>query len=160
MDEFAAFEDSNWNVLNDLSNSGKLNDDLINATMTCNLDGVLTSLKHGADPNASRDMYGLTALHYAAHHGQAEMVDALICHEADVFVQDNDGLLPIHRAVLLGPGTIVDHLKVVDDLLTAMESTSQSMLRPEPAGELAAAALEKYQQHIFQAYLHYKMHQR
>ena len=68
----------------------KVNDDLINAAMKCRfrftfLDvmdrSVVGALKLKADPNASRDMYGLTPLHYASHHGSIDMVKALLSHD-------------------------------------------------------------------------------
>ena len=63
------------------------------------------------------------------------MVNALLHHKANVFAQDQDGALPIHRAVLLG------HASVVEAIITAMES-EQCQTKYAMTGELAAAALE------------------
>jgi hypothetical protein len=72
--------------------SRKVNDELIYAAMKGNLAGLEKALKEKADPNANRDMYGLTAIHYAAHHGNIDMIKALIVHKADVFPQDPSSL--------------------------------------------------------------------
>ena len=45
----------------------KVNDDLIDAAMKGDHKKLTESLAAEADPNASRDMYGLTALHYVVH---------------------------------------------------------------------------------------------
>ena len=85
-------------------------------------------------------MYDLTPLHYAAHHNNAEIVNMLVSNTsqpANVFVQDEEGFLPIHRAILLG------HVDVVSSLLDAMESSSICTIRRPLHGDLAAAALEK-----------------
>ena len=75
-----------------------------------------TALSGKADPNAPRDMYDLTPLHYAAHHNNAEIVNMLVSNTnkpANVFAQDAEGWLPIQRAILLG------HVDVVSSLLGA-----------------------------------------
>ena len=101
----------------------KVNDELIHAAMKKNRNGLMKALNESAKPNATRDTYSLTTLHYAAHHGDIEMVEALLSSSADVFAQDNEGRLPVHRAVLLG------HVAVVEALLKSMESSKVCKLR-------------------------------
>ena len=89
--------------------SEKANDDLLDAAMRDNTPDAQTALSGKADPNAPRDMYDLTPLHYAAHHGNAEIVNMLLvsCDQpANVFSQDADGRMPIHRAIFLKSGAL------------------------------------------------------
>eukprot|EP00931_Biecheleriopsis_adriatica_P080304 TRINITY_DN5365_c0_g1_i3.p1 TRINITY_DN5365_c0_g1~~TRINITY_DN5365_c0_g1_i3.p1 ORF type:complete len:1224 (+),score=251.97 TRINITY_DN5365_c0_g1_i3:112-3783(+) len=113
----------------------KNNDDLMEAAMKANLKVVVELLRKGADPNASRDMYSLTALHYAAQHGDVSMVTQLVDAKADVLAQDQDGKLPIFRAVML------QHEDVVKILLNTMEVTDTKLFR-HLTGHHTAAALE------------------
>ena len=53
----------------------KVNDDLLDAAMRSDTLSAKMALGGKADPNAPRDMYGLTPLHYAANHDNAEMVN-------------------------------------------------------------------------------------
>ena len=46
--------------------------------MRDNTGDAQIALTGKADPNAPRDMYDLTPLHYAAHHGNIQMVEALL----------------------------------------------------------------------------------
>ena len=68
----------------------KMNDDLLDAAMRDNTGDAQIALTGKADPNVPRDMYDLTPLHYAAHHGNAEMVNMLLNSDqpAKVFFQD------------------------------------------------------------------------
>merc|ERR1719359_999015 len=97
----------------------RMTDERLGAAMRDNTCDAQIALSGKADPNAPRDMYDLTPLHYAAHHGNAELVNMLLSnkdHPAKVFPQDQDGRLPIYRAILLG------HTDVVASLLSAMEA--------------------------------------
>ena len=108
--------------------------------MRNNTSDAQTALSGKADPNAPRDMYDLTPLHYAAHHNNAEIVNMLVSNTsqpANVFAQDEEGWLPIHRGILLG------HVGVVSSLLDGMESSPICNIRRPLHGDLAAAALEK-----------------
>ena len=91
-----------------------MNDDLLDAAMQDNTRDAQTALSGKADPNAPHDMYDLTPLHYAAHHNNAEIVNMLLGsdHPANVFSQDMDGRLPIHRAVLLGHADVLPCAKL------------------------------------------------
>jgi ankyrin repeat protein len=76
-------------------------------------------------------MYGLTAPHYAAYHGQPPIVKTLIDHGANVVAQDNDGHLPIRRH------------EVVEVMSSPMEAAREnSRLQYVLMGDLLAAALE------------------
>ena len=77
-----------------------VNDDLLDAAMRSDTPAAKRALEQKAEPNTPRDMYALTPLHYAAHHGSMEVVEALLNHKADVFAKDHEGRLAIHRAVL------------------------------------------------------------
>ena len=93
-------------------------------------------LESGALPNASRDMYNLTALHYASHHCCNEMVRALLNCGADPLAMDEQKRLPIYRAVLR-----CDE-KVVELLLGSMEQCTTLPLDAGMLANLTAAALE------------------
>ena len=72
-----------------------------------------TALSAKADPNAPRDMYDLTPLHYAANAGNEEIINMLLSNKdqpANVFSQDCEGRLPIHRAILFGHARVVEAL--------------------------------------------------
>jgi hypothetical protein len=117
------------------------NDNLIFAAMTGSAHELHRALEAGANPDASKDMYELTSLHYAAQHGSVEMVQGLLDHGANVFAQDVDGHFAIYRAVLLC------HVEVVELLLNKMSAQSSKREFGEadvPAlAELAAAVLEE-----------------
>lgn len=117
----------------------KINDDLLDAAMRSDMLIAKRALRHKANPNEPRDMYELTPLHYAAHHGNAQLINLLVSNKADALSQDTNGLLPIHRAVLLG------HVDTAEALLVEMESSkTEWILNAQIQGELAAAALEKF----------------
>ena len=113
-----------------------MNDELIHAAMNGDLKGLTEAIAHEADPNASRDMYGLTALHYVSHKGNLEMTQALLKAGANPVAQDNGGLMPICRAILTGSND------VVEALLAAMESQASPSFYKPLVGDLSAAALE------------------
>ena len=49
-----------------------------------------------------RDVVGNTALHYAAQSGLKQCVEFLVAHEADLFVENNEGKTACDLAVLCG----------------------------------------------------------
>ena len=81
-------------------------------------------------------MYGLTALHYVVHKGDLQMTQALLEKGADPFAQDNQGMMPIRRAILNG------RKDLVEALLETMESHAEVSLYKPLTGELSACALE------------------
>eukprot|EP00746_Dinoflagellata_sp_MGD_P021837 gnl/MRDRNA2_/MRDRNA2_15100_c0_seq1.p1 gnl/MRDRNA2_/MRDRNA2_15100_c0~~gnl/MRDRNA2_/MRDRNA2_15100_c0_seq1.p1 ORF type:complete len:611 (+),score=74.11 gnl/MRDRNA2_/MRDRNA2_15100_c0_seq1:42-1835(+) len=104
--------------------------------MQADTDAAKIALDAKADPNSVRDMYGLTPLHYAARHGDAELVRGLLGSKANALCdRGGTGFLPIHRALLLG------HKAVVLLLLDQMESFE--VCKCTLHGELTAAALER-----------------
>lgn len=116
----------------------KRNDDVIYFAMSGNPTDLVSVLEEGADPNACRDMYGLTTLHYAVQQGSARMVQALISKRADALALDSRGRLPIHRAVLSADP------EVIELLLDAMEHAPLDCCKrgQEALGEMSAASLE------------------
>ena len=58
----------------------------------------------------SLNMYGLTALHYIVHKGDMQMTKALLNHRANPLAQDNNGFMPIRRAMLNGRNDLVELL--------------------------------------------------
>jgi ankyrin repeat protein len=49
-----------------------------------------------------RDVVGNTALHYAAQSGLKQCVEFLVAHEADLFVENNEGKTACDLAVVCG----------------------------------------------------------
>lgn len=66
---------------------------------------------HGADINC-HDKYGRTPLHWAAFHGDMELMVLLLKLGAKINCADNDGYHPIHKAVWKGK---VDCMKFILD---------------------------------------------
>ena len=122
----------------------KVNDDLLDAAMRCDTHTLEKALTERADPNAPRDMYKLTPLHYSAHHGNVKVVDLLLSSKANVLAQDIDGHVPLYRALLLG------HTQVAQALLQAIEKSDADFsehfktwtVHEKFAGDLTAAAME------------------
>eukprot|EP00939_MAST-03C_sp_MAST-3C-sp1_P002233 g2233.t1 len=56
--------------------------------------------KRGADPNAVRDKTGRVGLHYAARHGNIDMIRCLLKHGANAFALDKSNATPLHRAMM------------------------------------------------------------
>eukprot|EP00746_Dinoflagellata_sp_MGD_P000430 gnl/MRDRNA2_/MRDRNA2_100768_c0_seq1.p1 gnl/MRDRNA2_/MRDRNA2_100768_c0~~gnl/MRDRNA2_/MRDRNA2_100768_c0_seq1.p1 ORF type:complete len:839 (+),score=160.79 gnl/MRDRNA2_/MRDRNA2_100768_c0_seq1:338-2518(+) len=99
---------------------------------------LLKGLDEGANPNASRDMYSLTTLHYAVQQGSATMVAALLAKGANALALDSKGRLPLYRAVLnLRP-------EIIELLLDAMEGAPLDCCKnaQDALGEMSAACLE------------------
>ena len=74
------------------------------------VQGVRALLKSGADVNAAQGD-GMTALHWAAMHGDAEMSTMLLQAGANVRAQSRlGGYLPLHLAAQAGSAAVVDQL--------------------------------------------------
>jgi len=74
---------------------------MINDTHRIDVDGV---------PRIEKDCQGLTPLHMASRHNQADAVKFLISAGADVNVSDNFQFRPIHDAALYGNDECLDNL--------------------------------------------------
>ena len=121
-------------------NERLMNDNLLDAAMRSDTPAATVALKGKADPNAPKDMYGLTPLHYSSHHGNLQMVDSLLSSSANAFSKDKEGILPIYRTLLRG------YTSVAESLLRAMESSGEAktwMVQEEKGGDLTAAAIER-----------------
>jgi len=62
------------------------------------LDELHAAIKKGAHLN-DKDSVGATPLHYAVAEKNADVVDLLLAHDADVTVQDKDGKTALHYAI-------------------------------------------------------------
>ena len=63
-----------------------------------------------------QNKHGLTALHLAAERSYSSVIEVLLKHGANPFVQDNEGMMPIRRAILNSSNDVVELL------MKAMES--------------------------------------
>jgi ankyrin repeat protein len=80
------------------------------AAMRRDIEAVRTLLKQGADVNAAQGD-GMSALHWAAEHGQAAMAEMLIAAGANVrAVTRIGGYTPLHVASRSGSGVVVKAL--------------------------------------------------
>ena len=61
------------------------------AARTGKVDAVNVLLARGADPNATEDWHGQTALMWAAAEGHAPVIDALVARGADIHARSNGG---------------------------------------------------------------------
>lgn len=75
---------------------------------------AISALNHLTEIKPVSDKHGLQAIHYAALHGNLPLVEKLIQLGADPFATDNEGCLPLHRAVMRR------HVNVVSWLLDRM----------------------------------------
>jgi len=74
-------------------------------------DDVELLLKHHADVNLLNGQSSETALIVAAHIGEVEIAQVLLCHGASVDLQDNSGWTPLKAASRYG------HLDIVQSLI-------------------------------------------
>jgi len=79
----------------------RLDTELLEASRTGNIEGVIASIDAGANVNAT-DNKGSTPLHYAAHNGRTEAVLALIGKGADLNTPNEYGDTPLHYAATNG----------------------------------------------------------
>lgn len=98
-----------------------INNQLNVAVKSGNLEQVNVLIAQGASVNAKNenkekplhnaaDKDGVTPLHNAADNGSAEIVNALIAHEAQATAADKNGVTPLHCAVQKGALDIVNFL--------------------------------------------------
>ena len=76
---------------------------------------------NGRDVNVKDESTGQTAMHLAASAGNYEMVDALLNRGASVDIEDQEGHLPVHKAVLSG------HFDMVRELFEAGNYTDETV---------------------------------
>ena len=60
-----------------------------------------------------RDVVGNTALHYAAQSGLKQCVEFLVAHDADLFIENNEGKTPCDLAVVCGHHEVALVLEVM-----------------------------------------------
>lgn len=78
----------------------ELTKQLFDAVRSNNLKDVGQALKKGANINVKRGELEETPLHVAAAVGNEEMVEFLIAKGADVNMEDKNGNIPLHVAIL------------------------------------------------------------
>jgi ankyrin repeat protein len=102
---------------------------LINAAETKDHAGALKLIANGADVKA-KDVDGTTALHWAAHYGDAELVDKLIKAGAEVNVSNDYGSSPMMEAAIIGNA----------DILSLLLKAGADVESPNPEGQTALMA--------------------
>ena len=105
---------------------------LIAAAEAKNHDAALKLLASGADAKA-KDVDGTTALHWAAHYADVELVDALIKKGADVNVSNDYGSSPIMEAATIGNA----------DVLKLLLKAGADVESPNPEGQTALMAVAR-----------------
>lgn len=81
----------------------------------------------GVSPHLQEDSSGLTPLHVAAYHGNAEAVRLLLAYGADPDFRSHNRITPLHGAAYLG------HVEIVRELLAAgaeVESRNEQGFTP------------------------------
>jgi ankyrin repeat protein len=79
---------------------------LLEAAKAQDPETALYALTQGADP-AARESDGTTALHYAAHHGLAPLVEQLLRSKADPNARNEFGSTPLAEAATVGDARVV-----------------------------------------------------
>ncbi len=79
---------------------------LINAAESKQHDAALKLLSGGADAKA-KDVDGTTALHWAAHYGDADLAEKLIKAGADVNAVNDYGSTPMMEAATIGNAPVL-----------------------------------------------------
>ena len=120
-----------------------------------NVSGVASLISGGADVNG-QDLFGRTALHYAAVLDSSEMLELLLAKGATANGQDSNGNTPLHRAVKEHSAKCVEvllakaaslhlHLHLTNedgfiplDLATSLAATNQKTLTSDNALQVVA----------------------
>ncbi len=82
---------------------------LIDATKSQDHSAFQAAMAQHPNVNAA-EADGTTALHWAAHFGNAEEVDALLKAGADVQVKNRYGVSPLSEAATMGSGALIERL--------------------------------------------------
>jgi ankyrin repeat protein len=114
---------------------------LIHAAENKRHDEALKLLAAGADARA-RDVDGTTALHWAAHYGNAELVDRLIRAGAEVNVTNDYGSSPMMEAATIGDTEVLRLLlKAGADVESANREGQTALMAVARTGNVEAARL-------------------
>ncbi len=84
-------------------------DSLLDSIRTGNHDAALAFIANGTDVNEA-ESNGTTALHWAVHHVDLELVQTLIAAGANVNAMNNYGASPVSEAAVLGDAAIMASL--------------------------------------------------
>jgi uncharacterized protein len=116
-------------------------DSIADAAMRGDRADVLAMIKQGADVNAPQGD-GVTALHWAAHHGDAELVNALVAAGAKARTETRFGsYTPLHLAAERGSAAIVKALLTAGAPVDAKTATGATPLMfAAAAGDTGAIA--------------------
>uniref|UniRef100_A0A1B6EFF4 Uncharacterized protein n=1 Tax=Clastoptera arizonana TaxID=38151 RepID=A0A1B6EFF4_9HEMI len=96
-----------------------LEEQLREAACIGDIDGVITLLSNGIDPNARHKINGWTALHWAAKRGHKDIVEILLNHKADKSILTEKGESPLS-------------LTTRSDIYLLLEGEGVSPANPEP----------------------------
>jgi len=101
----------------------KLHGSLLQATMLCDFRAVDKALREGAvaSDESIKDAQGHSPLHYAAFHGHARMVAALLRASANPLLCDDAGRIP------LGYALFGKHEGIIEQLCAQMKMRSEEL---------------------------------
>ena len=114
---------------------------LLSAAAAQDPETALYALQQGADPKA-REVDGTTALHYAAHHGMAGLVAALLKAKADPNARNDYGATPLAEAAEIGDAPVIGLLlKGGADIESRSPEGQTALMAVARAGKIDAAKL-------------------
>lgn len=87
-----------------------ISEDLMRAAGAERLDELERLIANGADIRATDEQRRMTLLHFAAAHGQTDVIKFLIAKGADVDAADTQGFTPLHIAAGKAPATAIEIL--------------------------------------------------
>jgi peptidoglycan hydrolase-like protein with peptidoglycan-binding domain len=125
-------------------NGPKRSVDLISAAASGDAESVRGHLLAGADPDA-RNVYGSTALHYAALFGHVDVVEVLLKAGADARVRDNGGATAAVLAKAQGSVAVLARLDGGDETFAKETRTPSTGMRRKidiPPADASAELLD------------------